>query len=153
MTVSKVLLAVALLVVPAVAEAQAVPAAAWTFVYCASPAVPNAATCPSISQVALLGATVLCNQATLPAPTGPVTNPATIQWDDPLITGRSCVSPRPTPTGGPTGPPLPAGTYVGMLFADGGSPGIGSSPRSAPTATFTIVVPLPPLTPTNVIVR
>jgi hypothetical protein len=44
-------------------------------------------------------------------------------------------------------------SLLGLLVANAGSPGIGSSPRSAPTATFTVVIPLPPLTPTNVIVR
>lgn len=147
-----VALTLALALVPRVLEAQPVATAAWTFLYCSAPAV--AATCAPVASVSVALSQVQCNQVPTPAPSPPPVNPTTLEWHDPFVlpvASRACVTPRPQPA---PGSPLAAGSYLGILVANGAAPGPASaSGRSAPTAVFDIQVALPPLTPTGVIVR
>lgn len=141
-----VLAALVLSVVPA--SAQAIAPIKWTLKYCAAP-VLSPATCTAVGAAVDLfrgttAADVQCNQAPIPAPPGTLTNPQVIEWNDPADLTKACFGPLPRPLPG-------AGDYAAVVTAIG-TVGMTVNPPGT-SATFTIVVPLPPLTPTGVHVR
>lgn len=140
--------------VPVSVGAQEISPTKWTLKYCAAPVLAPATCTPVVAAIDLLRGTTLsevqCNQVPIPAPTGTVTNPSIVEWNDPDVLplgSKACVIGFPKPPS-----PLAPGDYAGVLQAVG-TPTTGSSAWSAPSATFKIVVPLAPFTPTGVHVR
>jgi len=107
--------------------------------------VLSPATCTAVGSAVDLfrgttAADVQCNQAPIPAPPRTLTNPLVIEWTDPADLTKACFGPLPPTAAG-------AGDYAAVLTAIG-TVGMISNPPGT-SATFTIVVPLPPLTPTR----